>query len=466
MSYKRIMQLLWIALCLLSGGSSVIATTDAGHIPVPAVSPSRGKAVESHVHRASPEAASSLTSRSTDDCAEIMIEQKTLNQGIVGRQYSQPLKLQKSLNSGATPKGLTWSIVSGTLPMGLYLNPAYGQIDGIPVRSGSFAIGISVVDASGCKGYRNYTIRIINRPYRPQNDELPASFVSDNIPGSILIYNFFTSAVTSSEQCNTRLTITNTHPNLGVYAHMIFIDSLDGGIVDHNSYLTPNRTVSILLSDFDPGTTGYIVTLAVDEMGFPVNFNHLVGEANVKIEAGRAFNLPALTVAALSGWTSPIEPDNVTAVIRFDGISYSQLPLALSINNFPGLSNVNETTVILNLLDGDLRSGVGVIGVIYGLVYNELAQEACFGITPNGCQHRFILSNNSPRTDPRYDLLITSKKTGWMKFWVDAGQAMTGAVVNYSTITDNNTARNQGHNLHAITLKDSATLITNVYPPG
>ena len=53
-----------------------------------------------------------------------------------------------------------------------------------------------------------------------------------------------------------------------------------------------------------------------------------------------------------------------------------------------------------------------------------------------------------------------------MKFWVDAGQAMTGAVVNYSTITDNNTARNQGHNLHAITLKDSATLITNVYPPG
>lgn len=71
----------------------------------------------------------------------IAINAYQLATAIEGVPYNSGL----SASGGLTP--FTWSIVSGSLPAGLSLNPETGVISGIPAATGSFDIEIEVVDA-------------------------------------------------------------------------------------------------------------------------------------------------------------------------------------------------------------------------------------------------------------------------------------------------------------------------------
>ncbi|MFN7829004.1 MAG: hypothetical protein ACK5RR_13660, partial [Acidobacteriota bacterium] len=66
---------------------------------------------------------------------------------------------------------------------------------------------------------------------------------------------------------------------------------------------------------------------------------------------------------------------------------------------------------------------------------------------------------NYPRTAPRYDAVIPAGRTGWMKLWSVSDAAMTGALINSSTI-----GFSGGHNLHALTTTSTATLTIPVFP--
>jgi hypothetical protein len=54
-------------------------------------------------------------------------------------------------------------------------------------------------------------------------------------------------------------------------------------------------------SEFDPGVTGYLIAVVVDENGCPAIRNDLLGESLVKFENGHQAALPALSVAGLGG---------------------------------------------------------------------------------------------------------------------------------------------------------------------
>jgi len=71
-------------------------------------------------------------------------------------QIAVPYSSSFTVNGGTAPYG--WSLTPGSpgLPLGLGLNPASGQISGIPIEEGVFDFSIRLMDAAS---------RFIDRPY-------------------------------------------------------------------------------------------------------------------------------------------------------------------------------------------------------------------------------------------------------------------------------------------------------------
>jgi hypothetical protein len=290
---------------------------------------------------------------------------------------------------------------------------------------------------------------------------------SDQKAGSVLIYNLYTSSTDPNRQ-NTRINITNIEPTRAAFVHMFFVDGATCGVADSSICLTSNQTASFLVSDLDPGTNGYIVAVAVDKQGCPINFNYLIGDEYVKFTSGHAANLGAEAITAIAAESPSCDRNSTTAVLAFDGVSYSALPHALALDNLGSRLDGNETLLILNRLGGDLATGAATLTSIFGLVFDDAENGLSFSFAPGACQFRSNLANSFPRTAPRFENLIPTGRSGWMKLWAaDGTAAMTGAAINFNANTAASaTAFNQGHNLHVLTLTTAASFAIPIFPPA
>jgi hypothetical protein len=283
---------------------------------------------------------------------------------------------------------------------------------------------------------------------------------SDQNPGSVLFYNIYTSSVNNTQQ-DTRIALTNTNPTLPAYVHLFFVDGSDCSVADNIIKLTPNQTTSFLASDLDPLVSGFLVAVAVDESGCPISFNWLVGESLVKFESGHRASLAAVAVKAAAG-LPPCPGDAVTATLAFDGVNYELLPRMLALSNMQSLAQ-NNTLLIINRIGGNLEAGMGVLGAMAGLVYDDLEKPASFTINGGNCQIVRSISNSFPRTTPRLDQLIPAGRSGWMKFYVSSSdQAILGSVINHATPVSS--AFTGGHNLHVISQTASGVLTMPIVP--
>ena len=275
-------------------------------------------------------------------------------------------------------------------------------------------------------------------------------------PGSVLIYNLYTSGVNPSAN-DTRITMTNTNVVNSVYVHMFFVDGSNCSVADQYIRLTQNQTVSMLASDIDPGVSGYIVAVATDEFGCPIPHNDLIGEVFVKYESGHRANLAAVGVSAIAGQSCT--SNTVTATLVFDGVSYNELPRVLAIDGLSARAESNETMLVVNRLGGNLTTGASTVGTMVGLLFDDTEASASFTLPGGACQMRGTLGNNFPRTAPRYETMIPAGRTGWMKLWTLEDTAISGAVINKS-----NGRFNQGHNLHALTTTTTGSFTIPVFP--
>lgn len=84
----------------------------------------------------------------------LRISTESLKAGLVGKAYKATLKAK----GGKKP--FTWSLISGSLPGGLSLDPATGKITGIPTEAGSFNLTFQVTDPLGGATQRIFALAI------------------------------------------------------------------------------------------------------------------------------------------------------------------------------------------------------------------------------------------------------------------------------------------------------------------
>ena len=299
-------------------------------------------------------------------------------------------------------------------------------------------------------------------------------------PGSLLFYSISTSDVGSPNLQNTRLNITNT-ATTPVLVHWFFVDNRTCQIADMFTCLTGSQTLSFFASDYDPGVTGFVVAVAVDEQGFPRDFNYLIGSEYVKFISGHEASLLAEPVGIINSARSyeVVGGSGGSQVdLIFDDEGYEKLPSELALNNIPSVLDQNQTMLIINRIGGDLGDQVASIGTLNGLLYNQAEKGFSFMMRPTGCQMIQTLGDSFPRTAPVFTKVIPAGASGWMRLFTtdrvdntpqgtaSDPRAILGAMINLNTLGPNGKGFNQGHNLHRLIKAPLTKLRMPVIMPG
>ncbi|MBS1790824.1 MAG: DUF11 domain-containing protein [Acidobacteria bacterium] len=294
------------------------------------------------------------------------------------------------------------------------------------------------------------------------------SEISDQKEGSVLFYPIYTSDATNANVQNTRISITNTSTTEKVTIHLFAVDGASCSILDAFLCLTPNQTSSFLASDFDPGNTGYLMAVAVeDNNGLPRVFNELIGDEFIKFSSGHQANLAAESIAASMMFPAGLDAASTTATLRFDGMNYNRLPRVLASSNIGSTADGNSTMLVIDRIGGNFTTSGALIGNISGLLWDDSENQYSFTANLGSCQYRKILDNSFPRTFTPFNRILPAGRTGWMKFWAVNDSALVGAQINFNaTANANSGAFNQGHNLHHMTLTDQTTVVIPIFIPS
>ena len=317
---------------------------------------------------------------------------------------------------------------------------------------GDHRVVVRLTDGCGRTVEARLLLRVVT-PYNGPGLAIPALTPAAAIrPGSILLFNSYSSAVDS--RFDSTISLTNTHPQSPVSIRLFLVDGADGAVESRAFALTPNQTLSFRAGDQDPGVTGYILVVAVNDQGCPRNFNYLIGSARVNFGSGHAASLSAIGITALTDPEPLCLPGLSALTLRFDGAVYQKLPRTLAVNSLPSRVDGNQTLLVVNRLDGDLRSRIEPGGLLQGSLYNDLEARWDFTINSSTSQTRGILSSATfPLTTLRFENVVPAGRTGWIRLSTTSDTAISGAVFNL-----HQTGFNGGHNLHALTLTNTATL--------
>ncbi len=368
-------------------------------------------------------------------------------------QSLNQLNRKQSSSAMLAPQTVSWS---GTIPANATLTITYlVQVGTQSISGKQYCVTTTIGGSSGPSSCLTVTVPQ-SGPGAPVVASGPAYAQK---PGSLLIYNLYTSSINPA-QSDTRIAITNINTVNSVFVHLFFVDGSNCSVTSQFIDLSQNQTASFQTSDIDPGVTGYLIAIATDKYGCPIIHNDLIGESFVKFESGHRTALPAIGVSGLSTGSSICNPESLTATIAFNGTNYNLLPRTLAIDSLSAISTGNQTLLVVNRIGGDMTNGAALLGTIVGLLFDDLEVSQSYTLTGGQCQLRGILGNNFPRTAPRYTTVIPAGRTGWTKFWINADQAITGAVINESTY-----GFSGGHNLHYLTTTSSASLTIPVFPP-
>lgn len=296
------------------------------------------------------------------------------------------------------------------------------------------------------------------------------SAINDQKAGSLLIYNYYTSAPAQPTTTNTRFSITNTSTESAAFVHLFFVDGASCSIADRYICLTANQTLTFLASEQDPGTTGYLIALATDGvLGCPTSHNFLIGDEYVKTASGHEANLGAEAIAALYQGNLPgCDGNSVTALVQFDGVQYNLIPRVLAVSNIGSNGDGNNTILIVNRTSGNLLTANFQLGPVFGILYDD--QESAHSWTAIwGCQRVIQLNNDFPKTVPRFEQVIPAGQTGWMKFWtINLGGILGAVITRNPNVGAASGAFNSGHNLHKMKLApfdNTNGYIVPIFPP-
>jgi len=324
-----------------------------------------------------------------------------------------------------------------------------------------------------------------------------AAQASDQKAGSLLVYTLYESDGANTVKKDSKVNITNTNDSNPIIVHFFFV-AASCSVADFKTELTANQTYSFLASEIDPDTTGYIIAIAENYLGAPILFNYLIGDVFVRnndtTTDAYQVNLAAIAFSAL--WTAgptgsvdhrTINPEtkqrlrgielpafgitDVSEVITFNGTNgYDRQGATLALSNIPSRAANDRTRLIVISPRGSLLTGLSTGIGLFGLLFDDAEQSQSFQLGASNCQLNTILSNTAPRTVPRFESVIPSGRSGWMKIYTTGTVANSGAGILGSMISYNQQARigfEGGHNLHHLTLTSGAghnSLTVPIFP--
>jgi hypothetical protein len=303
---------------------------------------------------------------------------------------------------------------------------------------------------------------------QPSGTIPPTYGMSDQKPGSMLLYTVYTSHTVWPQQENTRINITNIHTTQTVFVHLFFVDSVTCQSADSFVCLTANQTFTFVTSDYDPGITGYLLAVAVDQnTGMPIQFNHLIGDYYLKFLSGHNANLGAEAFAALQSTPATLNPDGSTVDIKLDDVNYNAGARVLALNSVPSRLDGNDTLLILTRLGGNLAGGESAnIGGLLGLTYDDAEKGYSFTMQGGKCQYRGSLTDSNPRMVPRFTSIIRAGHVGWIKLWPTANVPLAGVMLNLNhSASTSVTAFSGGHNLHALSITTTGVFTLPLFIP-
>ena len=194
---------------------------------------------------------------------DVTITTQALPQGKSGAPYSASL----SAAGGRTP--YSWSLTSGSLPTGITIAGNSGMITGSTTQSGTFPLGLKVVDATGAAATQQFGLTVAAGggnsgscgppAYSCSRTDLELTALPSPIPnvGNLSGAN---TGITDPDFHNpiTRLTDAGTNPNM---ANITFL-AASGGSSNANTW----NTDSTLIFLQDTNATGYPMTFDATTM--------------------------------------------------------------------------------------------------------------------------------------------------------------------------------------------------------
>lgn len=272
--------------------------------------------------------------------------------------------------------------------------------------------------------------------------------VSDQEPGSALVYPYYTSD--SQTKGDTRVTLSNVGTQEAA-VHLFFFDR-SCNQADTFVCLTPNASISIKASEFDPDVKGgWLLAIGVTRNGLPFNYNSLIGNAFVN-SGDEVGNYGAEAIRDFT--PGAVANDPTQATITFN----APTRLAVEIQSPNDALGQKIVTVGLSGSITDMKvSGAGHTGI--GELYN--GNEKPFGsfskLLTDGCRAEATISTTVPRVPLGLGVLIPSGQVGTMKFNVIRAVGLL--------ITPKNNKWSGIRTLHK--LAEAATTITfPVFSPG
>jgi hypothetical protein len=205
--------------------------------------------------------------------------------------------------------------------------------------------------------------------------------------------------------------------------------------------------------------------------GCPISFNYLIGSAFVKMTMSPRREAELAAESCASEFGSPVPGCNSNSnivAINFNGApgGYNRLPRVLAASSIPSRADGNSTLLVINRIGGNLGTGAATLGTLFGVMYDDAENSASFQVT-GSCQLRGELTNNFPRTTPRFENFIPAGRTGWLRIGSQSDIGIIGAMINQNRNANTlSNAFDGGHNLHALTLTSSVTLTVPVFPPS
>lgn len=281
------------------------------------------------------------------------------------------------------------------------------------------------VNAPGATASTQSPPFVLNCPLANLKNPPAAAAVTDQKPGSVLVFPYYTSAADGNfAKSDTLLTITNVAdgPSVGAngapnyaYLHLFFLNGANCSPADTFICLTPNGSLQIRASEYDPLTTGYLIAVAVDEQGRPVQNNSFIGSAFVRDDVGGIIDsYGAEAFQKLSPGALALDADG-GATLYLDGADYDPAPIQLAATlQDPVIAR--QSLVIASLrgdlgtkLDATAQSGVG------GVWRDDEAPASFTNGLGSGCLIERAVTNQNFRLVPGTLTSFLQNRTGYLK---------------------------------------------------